>query len=37
VLAREPAALGEVLRRDGVELFVGTQATAARRGVTIMR
>jgi pyruvate/2-oxoglutarate dehydrogenase complex dihydrolipoamide dehydrogenase (E3) component len=35
VLAREPAplgeALGEVLRRDGIELFVGIQATAARR------
>jgi len=35
VLAREPAplgeALGEVLRRDGVDLFVGTEATAARR------
>jgi pyruvate/2-oxoglutarate dehydrogenase complex dihydrolipoamide dehydrogenase (E3) component len=35
VLAREPAplgeALGEVLRRDGIELFVGTQATAAHR------
>jgi pyruvate/2-oxoglutarate dehydrogenase complex dihydrolipoamide dehydrogenase (E3) component len=35
VLGREPAplgeALGEVLRRDGVELFVGVQATAARR------
>ena len=35
VLAREPAplgeALGEVLRRDGVELFLGIQATAARR------
>jgi pyruvate/2-oxoglutarate dehydrogenase complex dihydrolipoamide dehydrogenase (E3) component len=35
VLAREPAALGEalgkVLRRDGVELHVGIQATAARR------
>jgi pyruvate/2-oxoglutarate dehydrogenase complex dihydrolipoamide dehydrogenase (E3) component len=35
VLAREPAPLGEalggVLRRDGIELFVGTQATAARR------
>jgi pyruvate/2-oxoglutarate dehydrogenase complex dihydrolipoamide dehydrogenase (E3) component len=35
VLAREPAALGEalgeMLRRDGVELHVGTQATAARR------
>jgi pyruvate/2-oxoglutarate dehydrogenase complex dihydrolipoamide dehydrogenase (E3) component len=35
VLAREPAALGEalgeVLRRDGIELFVGTKATAARR------
>src|SRR5271169_2917413 len=35
VLAREPAplgeALGEVLRRDGVELFLGIHATAARR------
>jgi pyruvate/2-oxoglutarate dehydrogenase complex dihydrolipoamide dehydrogenase (E3) component len=35
VLAREPAplgeALGKVLRRDGIELFVGIQATAARR------
>jgi len=35
VLAREPGpvgeALGEVLRRDGVELYLGTQATAARR------
>ena len=35
VLAREPAplgeALGEVLRRDGVELVLGTHATAARR------
>jgi pyruvate/2-oxoglutarate dehydrogenase complex dihydrolipoamide dehydrogenase (E3) component len=35
VLAREPAplgeALGEVLRRDGVELLLGVQATAARR------
>ena len=35
VLAREPAplgeALGEVLRRDGVELVLGAQATAARR------
>ena len=35
VLAREPAplgeALGEVLRRDGVELLVGVHATAARR------
>ena len=35
VLAREPAALGEalgeVLRRDGVELFLGVHATAARR------
>ncbi|MEU6646876.1 NAD(P)/FAD-dependent oxidoreductase [Saccharomonospora sp. NPDC046836] len=35
VLAREPAplgdALGEVLRADGVELFLGTHATAARR------
>jgi pyruvate/2-oxoglutarate dehydrogenase complex dihydrolipoamide dehydrogenase (E3) component len=35
VLAREPAplgeALGEVLRRDGIELFVGISATAARR------
>jgi dihydrolipoamide dehydrogenase len=34
VLAREPAALGEalgeVLRRDGIELFLGAQATAAR-------
>jgi dihydrolipoamide dehydrogenase len=35
VLAREPAplgeALGQVLRRDGIELFLGIQATAARR------
>jgi len=35
LLAREPAplgeALGEVLRRDGVELFLGRHATAARR------
>ena len=35
VLAREPAPLGEalaeVLRRDGIELVLGTQATAARR------
>jgi dihydrolipoamide dehydrogenase len=35
VLAREPAplgeALGEVLRRDGIELALGRQATAARR------
>jgi dihydrolipoamide dehydrogenase len=35
VLAREPAplgeALGEVLRRDGVELILGVHATAARR------
>ncbi len=35
VLAREPAplgeALGEVLRRDGAELFLGVHATAARR------
>jgi dihydrolipoamide dehydrogenase len=35
VLAREPAALGEalgeVLRGDGVELFLGVHATAARR------
>jgi pyruvate/2-oxoglutarate dehydrogenase complex dihydrolipoamide dehydrogenase (E3) component len=35
VLAREPAplgdALGEVLRRDGAELFLGVKATAARR------
>jgi pyruvate/2-oxoglutarate dehydrogenase complex dihydrolipoamide dehydrogenase (E3) component len=35
VLAREPAplgeALGEILRRDGVELFTGVAATAARR------
>ncbi len=35
VLAREPAplgeALGEVLRRDGVELHLGVHATAARR------
>jgi dihydrolipoamide dehydrogenase len=35
VLAREPAplgeALGEVLRRDGLELFLGVHATAARR------
>jgi pyruvate/2-oxoglutarate dehydrogenase complex dihydrolipoamide dehydrogenase (E3) component len=35
VLAREPAplgdALGEVLRREGIELFLGVHATAARR------
>jgi dihydrolipoamide dehydrogenase len=35
VLAREPAplgeALGEVLRRDDIELYLGIQATAARR------
>jgi pyruvate/2-oxoglutarate dehydrogenase complex dihydrolipoamide dehydrogenase (E3) component len=35
LLAREPAplgeALGEVLRRDGIELFLGAHATAARR------
>ena len=35
VLAREPAplgeALGEVLRRDGIELHLGVRATAARR------
>jgi pyruvate/2-oxoglutarate dehydrogenase complex dihydrolipoamide dehydrogenase (E3) component len=35
VLAREPAplgeALGEVLRRDGIEVVVGVHATAARR------
>jgi len=35
LLAREPAplgeALGEALRRDGVDLFLGTRATAARR------
>jgi pyruvate/2-oxoglutarate dehydrogenase complex dihydrolipoamide dehydrogenase (E3) component len=35
VLAREPAPLGdalsEVLRRDGIELFLGVNATAARR------
>jgi dihydrolipoamide dehydrogenase len=35
VLAREPAplgeALGEVLRRDGIELFFGAHATGARR------
>ena len=35
VLAREPAplgeALGEALRRDGIELVLGVQATAARR------
>jgi pyruvate/2-oxoglutarate dehydrogenase complex dihydrolipoamide dehydrogenase (E3) component len=35
VLTREPAplgeALGEVLRRDGIELILSTQATAARR------
>ncbi len=35
VLAREPAplgeALGEVLRRDGIELALGVRATAARR------
>jgi dihydrolipoamide dehydrogenase len=35
VLAREPAplgeALGEVLRRDGIELILGVSATAARR------
>jgi pyruvate/2-oxoglutarate dehydrogenase complex dihydrolipoamide dehydrogenase (E3) component len=38
VLAREPAplgeALGEVLRRDGIELLLGVQATAARRDGT---
>jgi len=38
VLAREPAplgdALGEVLRRDGAELFLGVHATAARRDGT---
>jgi pyruvate/2-oxoglutarate dehydrogenase complex dihydrolipoamide dehydrogenase (E3) component len=38
VLAREPAplgeALGEVLRRDGVELVLGVHATAARRDGT---
>ncbi len=37
VLAREPAplgeALGEVLRRDGVELILGAHATAARHDV----
>ncbi|HEY6311405.1 MAG TPA: NAD(P)/FAD-dependent oxidoreductase [Streptosporangiaceae bacterium] len=35
VLAREPGplgdALGEVLRRDGIELFLGVRTTAARR------
>jgi dihydrolipoamide dehydrogenase len=35
LLAREPAplgeALGEVLRRDGIELFLGVRTTAARR------
>jgi len=35
LLAREPArlgeALGEVLRRDGIELLIGVRATAARR------
>ena len=35
MLAREPAPLGdalsEVLRRDGIELFLGVGATAARR------
>src|SRR5215217_942182 len=35
LLAREPAplgeALGEVLRRDGIEFFLGAHATAARR------
>jgi dihydrolipoamide dehydrogenase len=35
VLAREPEplgdALGDVLRRDGIELFLGTQAKSARR------
>ncbi|HUA31083.1 MAG TPA: NAD(P)/FAD-dependent oxidoreductase [Streptosporangiaceae bacterium] len=35
VLARDPEplglALGEVLRRDGIELFLGVRATAARR------
>ena len=35
VLAREPVplgeALGEVLRRDGIELYLGTRVTAARR------
>jgi pyruvate/2-oxoglutarate dehydrogenase complex dihydrolipoamide dehydrogenase (E3) component len=35
LLAREPAALGEALaeelRRDGIELYLGVQATAARR------
>ena len=35
VLPREPAplgqALGEVLRRDGIELVLGTRATAVRR------
>ena len=35
VLAREPAplgeALGEALRRDGIELVLGVQATAASR------
>ena len=38
VLAREPAplgdALGEVLRRDGIELCLGVHATAARREAT---
>ena len=40
VLPREPAplgeALGEALRRDGIELMLGMHATAARRGVTSM-
>src|SRR5207253_7227039 len=31
VLAREPAPLGEALRNDGIELVLGTKATAARR------
>jgi dihydrolipoamide dehydrogenase len=38
VLAREPVplgeALGEVLRRDGIELYLGVRATAARRDGT---
>jgi dihydrolipoamide dehydrogenase len=31
VLPREPAPLGEALRRDGIELMLGMHATAARR------
>jgi dihydrolipoamide dehydrogenase len=31
VLSREPAPLGEVLRRDGIELVLGVRVTAARR------